>query len=155
MPLLLGLLLLVGCEAPVSPEAASQSRVEQSGESLLSPGSQAQRKEGGSEMEQSGYKEISPQEAKVMLDGRENAILLDVRSQEEYDEGHIQGAIVIPDTEIADRAPGELSHKEATILVYCRSGRRSKLAAQILADMGYTQVYEFGGIIDWPYEIVK
>lgn len=81
--------------------------------------------------------------------------MLDVRSQEEFDEGHIEGAIVIPDTEIADRAETQLTDKEATILIYCRSGRRSKLAAQALADLGYTNIYEFGGIIDWPYEIVK
>lgn len=106
-------------------------------------------------MEPSSYKQITPEEAKAMMDKQEDYILLDVRSQEEYDEGHIEGAIVIPDTEISDRAEAELTDKESTILVYCRSGRRSKLAAQALADLGYTNIYEFGGIIDWPYETVK
>ena len=73
-------------------------------------------------------------------------------TQEEYDEAHIPGAIVIPNTEIEARAESELPDKDQMILVYCRSGRRSKLAADILVELGYTNIYEFGGIIDWPYE---
>ncbi len=99
------------------------------------------------------YASINAEEAKRMMDEGESYILLDVRTQSEYDEGHIPGAILIPDTEIKDRAEGELMDKAAVILVYCRSGRRSKVAAQALADLGYTGIYEFGGIIDWPYEI--
>ena len=142
VPLLLCLLLLAGCG-------------EQKSESSLPPSSQAQESQGESAMEPSSYKQITPEEAKTMMDEQENYILLDVRTQEEFDEGHIEGAVVIPDTEIADRAEAELTDQEATILVYCRSGRRSKLAAQALADLGYTNIYEFGGIIDWPYEIVQ
>lgn len=144
LPLLLCLLLLAGCG-----QQASQ------GESDLPQSSPAQSEQGESAMEPSSYKQITPEEAKAMMDKQEDDILLDVRSQEEFDEGHIEGAIVIPDTEIADRAEAELTDKEATILVYCRSGRRSKLAAQALADLGYTNIYEFGGINDWPYETVK
>lgn len=103
--------------------------------------------------EKNSYISINAEEAKRMMDEGESYILLDVRTQPEYDEGHISGAILIPDTEIKDRAEGELADKGAVILVYCRSGRRSKLAAQALADLGYTSIYEFGGIIDWPYEI--
>ena len=90
--------------------------------------------------------------AKKIMDTESDYVILDVRTQEEYDEGHIKNAILIPDYEIADRAESELTDKEQLILVYCRSGRRSKNAAKQLSDMGYSNVKEFGGIIDWPYE---
>ena len=98
------------------------------------------------------YMNITAQEAKEIMDTESDYVILDVRTQEEYDEGHIKDAILIPDYEIADRAESELNDKEQLILVYCRSGRRSKNAAKQLSDMGYTNVKEFGGIIDWPYE---
>ena len=87
------------------------------------------------------------------MDSETGYIILDVRTQEEYDQGHIPGAIVISHEEIADRAEEVLTDKDQLILVYCRSGRRSKLAAQILAELGYTNIKEFGGILDWPYEV--
>ena len=99
------------------------------------------------------YVNITAQEAKKIMDSQEGYILLDVRTQEEYDQGHIPGAIVIPDTEIEARAEEVLPDKDQLILVYCRSGRRSKNAAQILVELGYTNIKEFGGIIDWPYEV--
>ena len=80
-------------------------------------------------------------------------IILDVRTKEEFDQGHIPGAILIPNTEIEARAEEKLTDKDQLILVYCRSGRRSKLAAEILVELGYTNIKEFGGIIDWPYEV--
>ena len=95
---------------------------------------------------------INAEEAKKIMDTESGYIILDVRTQEEYDEAHIPGAIVIPNTEIEARAESELPDKDQMILVYCRSGRRSKLAADILVELGYTNIYEFGGIIDWPYE---
>lgn len=95
---------------------------------------------------------ITAEEAKEIMDNYENYIILDVRAQEEYDESHIPGAIVIPHTEIEERAEDELTDKDQLILVYCRSGRRSKIAAEALVDLGYTNIMEFGGIIDWPYE---
>lgn len=98
---------------------------------------------------------ITAEEAKEIMDTGDGFVILDVRTQEEYDEGHVPGAILIPNTEIENRAEEELPDKAQLILVYCRSGRRSKLAAQILADLGYTNVKEFGGIIDWPYEVTK
>ena len=98
------------------------------------------------------YMNITAQEAKEIMDTESDYVILDVRTQEEYDEGHIKDAMLIPDYEIADRAESELTDKEQLILVYCRSGRRSKNAAKQLSDMGYTNVKEFGGIIDWPYE---
>ncbi len=99
------------------------------------------------------YMHITAAEAKQIMDSQEGYMLLDVRTQEEYDEGHIPGAILIPNTEIEERAEESLPDKDQLILVYCRSGRRSKMAAEILAELGYTNVREFGGIIDWPYEV--
>ncbi|MGI5986388.1 MAG: rhodanese-like domain-containing protein [Clostridiales bacterium] len=110
---------------------------------------------GEKQMETNSYTKITAAEAKAMMDEQKDCVILDVRTQAEYDEGHIEEAVLIPDTEINDRAESELPDKETVILLYCRSGRRSKLAAQALADMGYTNVYEFGGIIDWPYEVVQ
>ena len=101
------------------------------------------------------YEQISGAEAKALMDSESGYIILDVREQDEYDEGHIPGAILIPYGEIADRAEKELPDKNQLILVYCRSGRRSKIAAEELVKLGYTNVKEFGGIIDWKYEIVK
>ena len=101
------------------------------------------------------YHKITPEEAKKMMDDDEAFILLDVRAQEEYDEYHIEGAILIPNTEIKKRAPDELPDKDARILVYCRSGRRSEQASRDLVNLGYTGVYDFGGIMSWPYETVR
>ena len=102
-----------------------------------------------------GYVQITAEEAKQIMDTEDNYVILDVRTQKEFDEGHIDGAILIPEYEVANRAEKELPDKDQLILVYCRSGRRSKIASQALVDLGYTNVKEFGGIIDWPYEIVK
>lgn len=96
---------------------------------------------------------ISPEKAKEMMDTA-TPIILDVRTQEEYDESHIEGAILIPDYEISEKAVELLTDKDAVILVYCRSGRRSALAAKALSELGYSQIYDFGGIIDWPYDVV-
>ena len=101
------------------------------------------------------YDQISGAEAKALMDSESGYIILDARTQEEYDEGHIPGAIMIPEYEIAERAEKELPDKDQLILVYCRSGRRSKIAAEELVKLGYTNVKEFGGIIDWEYETVK
>ena len=101
------------------------------------------------------YDQISGAEAKALMDSESGYIIIDARTQEEYDEGHIPGAIMIPEYEIADRAENELPDKDQQILVYCRSGRRSKIAAEELVKLGYTNVKEFGGIIDWEYDIVK
>ena len=99
------------------------------------------------------YVNITAEEAKQIMDSEEGYIILDVRTQEEYDQGHIPGAILIPNTEIEARAEKELPDKDQLILVYCRSGNRSKKAAEILVELGYTNIKEFGGIIDWPYEV--
>lgn len=99
------------------------------------------------------YVNITAAEAKEIMDRQEGYIILDTRVQEEYDEGHIPGAILIPHDEILEKAESVLTDKDQLILVYCRSGRRSKLAAEDLVKLGYTNIREFGGIIDWPYEI--
>ena len=101
------------------------------------------------------YEQITGEQAKALMDTEQDYVIIDARTQFEYDEGHIPGAILIPEYEIAERAERELPNKDQLILVYCRSGRRSKIAAQALVDLGYTNVKEFGGIIDWQYDITK
>jgi len=98
------------------------------------------------------YEQITPQEAKQLMDSGSDYVILDVRTHDEYMEGHIPGAVLIPDYDIEARAESELQNKDQLILVYCRSGRRSKLAAEKLVELGYTNIKEFGGIIDWTYE---
>ncbi len=99
------------------------------------------------------YRQITGKEAKEMMDTLEDCIILDVRTEQEFKMGHIPGAKLIPVEVITEKAPSELTDKSAVILVYCRSGNRSKTASQALAEMGYTNVYEFGGITTWEYEI--
>lgn len=101
------------------------------------------------------YKQISQEEAAQMMEEDDGHVIVDVRTQEEYDEGHIPGAICIPNEEITDTKPELLPDVDQVILIYCRSGRRSKEAAEKLFNMGYTHIYEFGGIIDWTGEIEK
>ena len=100
------------------------------------------------------YRQISQETAKEMMNAEDGHIIIDVRRQDEFDSGHIEGAICIPNESIDTEQPPELPDLDQIILVYCRSGRRSKEAAQKLYDMGYTNVYEFGGIIDWIYGTV-
>ena len=103
--------------------------------------------------EKAMYQQITPEEAKKIMDSGEEHIVLDTREQDEFDEGHIPGAILIPYTEIENKAEEMIPDKNAQILVYCRSGRRSKIASESLAKLGYTNVKEFGGIIDWSWEL--
>ena len=100
------------------------------------------------------YTQISSAEAMKMMEKEQNHIILDVRTQEEYKSGHIPNAICVPNETIGTSDIPELPDKGQLIMVYCRSGRRSKEAAQKLADMGYTNIVEFGGIIDWTGETV-
>ena len=101
------------------------------------------------------YVQISQEEAKRIMDTESGFVIIDARTDEEFNEGHIENAILIPEYEITDRAEAEIPEKDTLILVYCRSGRRSKIASDALVQLGYTNVKEFGGIIDWQYEIVK
>ena len=100
------------------------------------------------------YQQITQKKAKKMMQADDGHIIVDVRRQDEYDSGHIPGAILIPNESIGTEQPKELPDLDQVILIYCRSGRRSKEASQKLADMGYTHIYEFGGIIDWTGEVV-
>ena len=98
------------------------------------------------------YQQITAEEAKNIMDTESDYIIIDARTEEEFAGGHIKDAILIPEYEIAERAEKELPDKNQLILVYCRSGRRSKIASEELVKLGYTNVKEFGGIIDWSYE---
>lgn len=107
---------------------------------------------GGSASDDS-YQQITQEEAKEMMDTQE-VIILDVREQDEYDSGHIPGAVLLPVGTIDETTAAEaIPEKDSTVLVYCRSGNRSKTASAALADLGYTNIYEFGGINTWSYEM--
>ena len=104
-------------------------------------------------MNENSYQQITQEAAKEMMDTQE-VVILDVREQHEYDSGHIPGAVLLPVGTISeDTTAAVIDELDTVVLVYCRSGNRSKTASQALADLGYTNVYEFGGINDWPYEI--
>lgn len=109
----------------------------------------------GAPAAENSYEQISMDEAVGLMEKESNYIILDVRTYTEFEEKHIPGAICVPNETITDSDPAELPDKNQLILVYCRSGNRSKQAAQKLADLGYTNVREFGGIIDWTGETVS
>ena len=125
--LLVGLFLLAGCAQPVQPVDSPDTALK--------------------------YNQISQEKAQEMMQLDDGHVIVDVRRQDEYDAGHIPGAILIPNESIGDEMPAELPDFDQIILIYCRSGNRSKQAAEKLADIGYTQIYEFGGIQDWTGEI--
>lgn len=112
-----------------------------------------QMADGGNTMK--SYYHISQEEAARMMELDDGHIVVDVRRQDEYDSGHIPGAVLIPNESIGTSRPEELPDPDQIILVYCRSGNRSRQAAQKLFDMGYTRVYEFGGISTWTGPIEK
>jgi rhodanese-related sulfurtransferase len=101
------------------------------------------------------FSNITPEEAKKRLSNEQGIILLDVRTKEEFDTGHIKDAMLIPVDDLEKDALKNLKDKEAPIFVYCRSGNRSISAANILVELGYKNVYNLGGIRDWPYEVIK
>ena len=104
-------------------------------------------------MKETSYQQISQDVAKEMMD-TQDVVVLDVREQHEFDAGHIPGAVLLPvGTITKDTAAAVINDPDTTVLVYCRSGNRSKTASQALADLGYINVYEFGGINTWPYEV--
>ena len=100
-----------------------------------------------------GYEKITSEAAKELMDTKTDYVIIDARTSEEFEEGHIPGAILLPDYDVREKAEEMLTDKDQLILVYCRSGNRSKIASNDLVELGYTNVKEFGGIIDWPYEI--
>ena len=122
---------------------------------LLSGCALSKAKKGTEDMtDKAAYHKISAEEAYEMMASQE-VVVVDVRTREEYDGGHIENAVLVPNESIGSEMPEALPDKEATLLIYCRSGRRSKDAAQKLLALGYQSVYDFGGVIDWPYELVK
>ena len=131
IPALAALLLLTGCAHAPAPQQAAEEKAEPS------------------------WVQIDQETAKRMMEADDGHVIVDVRRQDEYDAGHIPGAILIPNESIVDERPSELPDLEQVILIYCRSGNRSKQAAQKLADMGYLNIYEFGGITTWTGEIVR
>lgn len=110
-----------------------------------------EKNEAGKDM---SYQKITQQDAKHIMEQEEDIVILDVRTEEEYEEGHIPKAVLFSNETIGTEQPEELPDLNQKILVYCRSGNRSKQAASKLAQIGYTDVLEFGGILDWPYDIV-
>ena len=109
---------------------------------------------GGTEVKNT-YQQITQEKAKRMMDTQE-VIVLDVREQNEFDEGHIPGAVLLSVGSIsADTAATVIPETDSVVLVYCRSGNRSKTASTVLAELGYSNIYEFGGINTWPYEVEK
>ena len=154
--LLLGaaLLLCAGCAAEKS-ETSAQSNAASSplsnAESTISSAESTDSTPSSS----SSYRQISQEEAKALMESESGYIILDVRTQQEFDEGHIPGAICVANEDISTNDIPALPDKAQLIFVYCRSGRRSKEAAAKLADLEYTNIVEFGGIIDWtgPVEL--
>jgi rhodanese-related sulfurtransferase len=158
------LLLLTACTSPegyvsedapnLTPEADSTNREEQQGQTESEQGT-----EHDAEKEESvigSYINITAVQAKALMDGDEPYVIVDVRTKEEYDEGHVPGAVLLPLDDIdAASAASVLPDKNVMLLVYCRSGRRSKLASEQLLALGYTDIREFGGILDWTYGTEK
>ena len=114
----------------------------------------AQKLDGDGMIGKTTYIQIDQEKAKEMMAVNDGHVVVDVRRADEYASGHIPGAILIPNESIGTEKPGQLPDKDQIILVYCRSGNRSKQAAQKLADMGYTNIYEFGGINTWTGEVI-
>lgn len=131
IPALAALLLLTGCAHAPAPQQAAEDSTKPS------------------------WVQIDQETAKRMMEADDGHVIVDVRRQDEYDAGHIPGAVLIPNESIVDERPSELPDLEQVILIYCRSGNRSKQAAQKLADLGYLNIYEFGGITTWTGKIVK
>lgn len=133
--LLAAALLITGCggSSPIAPGKTSSSE----------------------DAAETAYHKITAEEAKEMLDADPTVILVDVRTQEEYEQSHIESAVLIPNETIKDTPPQELPDQQARIIVHCRTGVRSKQAADKLTALGYTQIYDMGGIVDWPYGTVS
>ena len=141
-------LLLAGCAAPKTDPGPAETEAETETEAKTET-------EADTEAEATAdYHRITAEEAYEMMVSQE-VVVVDVRTREKYDGGHIENAVLVPNESIGSEMPEALPDKESTLLIYCRSGRRSKDAAQKLLALGYQSVYDFGGVIDWPYELVK
>ena len=136
--------ILAACSPAASKEAMAQTQ---------SPPPAAATVQAGEAVDEA-YHKITAEEAKQMMD-EDNVTVVDVRTADEYAAGHIPGSILVPVESIGDAKPEELPDTEAVLLVHCRTGIRSKRASDQLVELGYKHVYDFGGIVDWPYETVK
>lgn len=135
---------LSACAAPAATSAAA-------GTTATTPGSAAASSETGT-LANGSIQLISPENARILLDENPAAVLIDVRTEEEYLAGHIPGSLLLPVDELADRLNELPPDKQTILIVYCRTGRRSAIAALILLEAGYLAIYDLGGIADWPYE---
>ena len=147
--LVLGVVLFAGCAKSGSKQTSSGSGSSSDSGSGSGPGS------GSGSGPVAQYHKITAAQAKAFMNDGEAYTLVDVRTAGEYKAGHIAGAKLIPNTEIQSRSAKDLPDKSARILVYCRSGARSSGAARALVGLGYTNVYDLGGLINWPYGTVK
>lgn len=149
--------LLVGCQP--NPSTPSQNTIQtsisqESGTDSAAAGSTDSKDTTGSKDATTGiYQSITGEKVKEWLDGGEDIIIVDVRTQGEFDSGHIPGALLIPNETIGSTEPSELPNKDVVIVVYCRSGRRSQESANKLLNLGYQKVYDLGGIGNWPYDL--
>lgn len=144
MSSLLAAMTLVACGTAASSGAVSSAALPASGSASAASSSNT-----------AAYRTLTPEEAKARMESEDPIIVLDVRTTAEYEEKHIEDALLLPNETIASEPPAELPDKDAEILIYCRSGNRSRQAAEKLIAMGYTNVYDFGGINSWPYETVS
>jgi len=149
LPALAALLLFAGCAAPSSQAPTESSTVPEVSQEPASSSEPAPEAQAG------GYRIISMEEAIAMMEEESGYIILDVRTVEEFNERHIPNALNIPNEEIGTEEIPLLPDKDQLILVYCRSGNRSKQASSKLVALGYTNIVEFGGINDWPGEVVS
>ncbi len=141
--------LLAGC----APSARTDETADSVSSGSVTPSAQTSATAEGTADAAAAWQQIAPEDALALLE-TQGVVLLDVRTPEEFAEGHIEGAQLLPYDEIAARTDELPADKDTTIVVYCRSGRRSAIAAEELADMGYTAVYDLGGIQSWPYDTV-
>lgn len=137
------LIAVVGCKKDVSVSTLPDAEKAEMEKSIV---------EDSQEIQEAKYLVISPEEAKQILSENPDAILVDVRPEDDYLERHIVGAISLPRDEIAEKAAQILPNKDAVILLYCTRGIKSKEAGELLSDMGYANLYNMGGINDGPYE---
>ena len=141
-------------EAIASTQSPSQAAAEEQAASGMAEQRQSSAESASPDSDENAYHKITAGEAKQMMD-QGNVTIVDVRTAEEYADGHIPGSILVPVESIGDTKPVELPDTEAVLLVHCRTGIRSKRASDQLVELGYKHVYDFGGIVDWPYETVK
>lgn len=149
------ILLSLGLAACATEPAVNEPSGEAPAGEASEPAEPAEPTEPAEPEEKAEVKLISPEDAKARLDAGEEIILIDVRTKEEYDQEHIPGAILLPVDQVQNEAAEVMPDLDATYFVYCRSGNRSSVATALLASMGYKNIYDLGGIIDWPYETVS